>query len=76
MAETPAVVSELRQNGSGNNETPVAAGSATFTAATVSSSSAPVILEEIFGRDENDDTEENVNSSTPGIFKPCFLFSF
>ena len=68
---------ELQQNGSVNNETPVAARSATFTAAAaVSSSSAPAILEEIFGRDENEDTEENVNSSTPGIFKQYFLFSF
>ena len=68
---------ELQQNGSVNNETPVAARSATFTAAAaVSSSSAPALLEEIFGRDENEDTEENVNSSTPGIFKQYFLLSF
>jgi hypothetical protein len=68
---------ELQQNGSVNNETPVAARSATFTAAAaVSSSLAPASLEENFRRDENEDTEENVNSSTPGIFKQYFLFSF
>ena len=77
VVETPAVVAELQQNGSVNNETPVAARTATFTsAAAVSSSSAPALLEEIFGRDKNEDTEENVNSSTPGIFKQYFLFSF
>jgi hypothetical protein len=33
VVETPAVVAVLQQNGSVNNETPVAARSATFTAA-------------------------------------------